>query len=61
MCAAAASPCGPHIIKIRSKDADGNQEAGTSIPVKVDLANPTSSASISPAAQNGWYGRRRSR
>ena len=53
---AAASPCGPHIIKIHSKDAAGNQEARRRCTVNVDLANPTSSASISPAAQNGWYG-----
>ena len=26
------------------------------MPVKVDLVNPTSSASISPAVHNGWYG-----
>jgi hypothetical protein len=51
----AAVPCGMHWFHWASTDAAGNTEATKSITLSVDLANPTSSATISPAAQNGWY------
>jgi hypothetical protein len=51
----AAVPCGPHWFHWASTDAAGNTEATKSITLSVDLADPTSSASVSPAAQNGWY------
>jgi hypothetical protein len=46
---------GMHTVSYYSVDTDGNAEAAHSILLKVDLNNPTSSASISPSPQNGWY------
>ena len=46
---------GAHVISFFSTDVDGNAETAHQITVKVDLNNPTSSAQITPAEQNGWY------
>jgi photosystem II stability/assembly factor-like uncharacterized protein len=46
---------GAHVIQYWSTDIGGNTEPPNAITVKVDLTNPTSSASISPAERNGWY------
>ena len=51
----AAIPCGKHPVGYRSTDAAGNVEVAKSLSLWVDLTNPTSSASISPAERNGWY------
>jgi len=46
---------GSHTVSYYSVDSDGNAETPQSITVKVDLHDPTSSGSISPPIQNGWY------
>jgi len=46
---------GAHTIAYWSTDNAGNQESAQQLTVKVDLNPPTSSARITPAAQNGWY------
>ncbi|MGZ4308156.1 MAG: OmpL47-type beta-barrel domain-containing protein [Gaiellaceae bacterium] len=46
---------GSHTVSYYSVDTDGNAETPQSITVKVDLNNPTSSATITPAIHNGWY------
>ena len=46
---------GSHVISFFSTDTDGNTETAHQITVKVDLHDPTSSAQITPAIQNGWY------
>jgi photosystem II stability/assembly factor-like uncharacterized protein len=49
------TPDGTNSVSFWSTDAHGNTGATSSISLHVDLTNPTSSASISPAEQNGWY------
>ena len=46
---------GAHTIAYWSTDNAGNQESAQQLTVKVDLNPPSSSAQITPAAQNGWY------
>jgi hypothetical protein len=46
---------GAHAVQFWSVDNAGNVGVTQSVVVKVDLNNPTSSASISPVEQNGWY------
>jgi photosystem II stability/assembly factor-like uncharacterized protein len=46
---------GSHTVSFYSVDSDGHAETPNSITVKVDLNDPTSSGSISPPIQNGWY------
>ena len=46
---------GSHTVSYYSVDTDGNAETPSSITVKVDLNNPTSSAVITPPIHNGWY------
>jgi hypothetical protein len=46
---------GVHTVLYRSTDTAGNVEDAKTLTLKIDLTNPTSSASISPPARNGWY------
>ena len=46
---------GSHPVQFRSTDVAGNVEDAHSLTVKVDQNNPTTDASFSPPAVNGWY------
>jgi hypothetical protein len=46
---------GSHTVSFYSTDSAGHSETPHSIIVRVDLNTPTSSATITPPAQNGWY------
>ena len=46
---------GSHPVQFRSTDVAGNVEDAHSLTIKVDQNNPTTDASFSPPAVNGWY------
>ena len=43
------------MVSFWSTDIAGNVETAHQTTIKVDLNDPTSSATITPAAQGGWY------
>jgi outer membrane protein assembly factor BamB len=49
------STSGSHTVLYWSKDLADNVEAQHSIIVKVDISNPTTTASVNGSSSNGWY------
>ncbi|HEY7017326.1 MAG TPA: PxKF domain-containing protein, partial [Gaiellaceae bacterium] len=46
---------GVHTVSFYSVDTDGNAETAQSITLKVDLHDPTTTATLTPGLHNGWY------